>query len=283
MLIGVVIQTQYEYLRTIIINKSALFEHFKLNRAISMTMDGEHRFTSARRTLIGNSLQQVVYSIQHVLTPEIVKTGYKRIGQYTVSFMTTMSRCTRPISAVDMDIMQQKLPAMVDIFRSKGVLTESDMDSQNILSVNEEANNARPKDDRPLHQQRSVIMNSLDCIAQYRSYVNNRDAEPARRALAVQQRDAARIVKEAKAREVSARKALKDAEKVRRTNLTLAERKEEDKQKRAAVKAAKQAAIVQNVPDVVQQGDIESDDDVDNLFDEHEIDDISSNTRAILV
>jgi uncharacterized protein YrrD len=36
MLIGVVIQTQYEYLRTIIINKSALFEHFKLNRAISI-------------------------------------------------------------------------------------------------------------------------------------------------------------------------------------------------------------------------------------------------------
>jgi transposase len=37
------------------------------------TTEGEHRLTSARRVLIGNSLQQVVYSIQHVLTPEIVK------------------------------------------------------------------------------------------------------------------------------------------------------------------------------------------------------------------
>jgi hypothetical protein len=55
-----------------------------------LTTDGEHRLTSANRALICNSLQQVVYSIQHVLTPEIVKTGYKRIGQFPVSFVTTM-------------------------------------------------------------------------------------------------------------------------------------------------------------------------------------------------
>jgi hypothetical protein len=72
------------------------------------------------------------------------------------------------------------------------ILTEDQMDAANILSVNDEASNGRPKDDRPLHQQRSVIMNGADCIAQYRSYVNYRDAVPARRALAAEQREESR-------------------------------------------------------------------------------------------
>jgi hypothetical protein len=45
------------------------------------------------------------------------------------------------------------------------------MDAANVLSVKDEASNGRPKDDRPLHQQRAVIMNGSDCIAQYRSTI----------------------------------------------------------------------------------------------------------------
>ena len=185
-----------------------------------VTLDGESRFTSAKKLLICNSLQQVVYSIKHVMTPEIVKTGYKRIGQYPVSFLTSMSRCSRVISARDMEHMQEALPAMVEIFRTKGILTEEQMDAAGILSVNDEASNNRPKDDRPLHQQRSVIMNSVDCIAQYRSYVNYRTAEPARRAAAAELREVSRAARERKAEDVKARRELKDAEKLRRSNLT---------------------------------------------------------------
>jgi hypothetical protein len=58
------------------------------------TMNEEHRLTSARRILIGNSQQQVIYSVQHLLTPEIVKAGYRRIGHFLVSFSVTMARCT---------------------------------------------------------------------------------------------------------------------------------------------------------------------------------------------
>jgi hypothetical protein len=99
------------------------------------TMDGEQRLSSGKRSLICNSLQQVVYSIQHVLTPEIVKAGYRRIGQFPVSFVTTMSRCTRLISGRDLDNMREQLAAMVEIFRTTGILTEDQMDAANILSV----------------------------------------------------------------------------------------------------------------------------------------------------
>jgi hypothetical protein len=143
----------------------------------------------------------VVYSIQHVLTLEIVKAGYRRIGQFPVSFVTTMSRCTRSISGRDMDNMREQLAGMVDIFRRTGILTEDRMDAANVLSVKDEASNVRPKDDRPLHQQRAVIMNGSDCIAQYRSYINYRDDESARRALAAEAREEARLVRKRKAEE----------------------------------------------------------------------------------
>lgn len=248
-----------------------------------LNVDGEHRLTSARRTLICNSLQQVVYSIQHVLTPEIVKAGYRRIGQFPVSFSMTMSRCTRVISWKDMEHMREKLSAMVAIFRSTGVLTESQMDEAGIVSVNDEASNGRPKDDRPLHQQRSVIMNGDDCIAQYRSYINNRDAEPARRALAAEAREAARLVREQKAEGVRERRDLKDTEKARRLLLTPAELKDENRMRRQANKIAKLAA---RHAEIIPQGAIDdalSDDERDNLFAEHEIDDISSNVRLASV
>jgi hypothetical protein len=54
----------------------------RLQRILSgrVDADGQQRVTSAKKGLICNALQQVLYSIKHVLTSEIVKQGYKRIG-----------------------------------------------------------------------------------------------------------------------------------------------------------------------------------------------------------
>lgn len=112
-----------------------------------VTADGAARFSSEKKTLVCDALQQVVYSIKHVLTPEIVKNGYKRIGQHPVSFLTTMGRCKREISGRDIDHMHEMLPNMVEIFCTTGKVTEAQMDAANILSVNDEATNGRPKDD----------------------------------------------------------------------------------------------------------------------------------------
>jgi hypothetical protein len=80
---------------------------------------------------------------------------------------------------------------------------------------------------------------------------------------------------------------VKDAEKLRRANLTPAEVKAENKLKRAATKAAKLAARVQELlqqqqpaPELV---DFDSEDEGDNLFADHEIEDISANARQVVV
>lgn len=247
--------------------------------------DGQMRFTSAKKILIVNALQQAVYSIKHVLTPEIVKQGYKRIGQFPVNFRASIGRCTRQVTARDMNVMEQALPAMVEIFRTTGKVTEAQMDAVGIPSVDAESTNSKPKDERALHQRRSVIMNSVDCIAQYRAQVDRRAAEPARRALLIEQREAAREVRQRKADEARGRKDLKDAEKQRRANLTPQELKDEDKAKRLARKLAKLGAIqpifepVAPFPDAIDYDD----DDIpgDNLFNDDEIDDISDRSFDI--
>ena len=255
-----------------------------------VTADGVARISSGKKTLVCNALQQVVYSIKHVMTPEIVKTGYRRIGQYPVSFLTTMGRCKRQISARDMDHMEENLANMVDIFRTTGKVTEAQLDAALILSVNDEATNGRPKDDRPLHQQRSVIMNSEDCIAQYQAQLDRRMAEPARRAEAAVQRDARKIVREERLEEARLRKEVKEAEKLRRLNLTPAELKAENKVKRAANKLAKQAAaagLVERLPHAEANpainDDDESADEDNNLFNDDEIDDITGAARIAAI
>jgi hypothetical protein len=80
------------------------------------------------------------------------------------------------------------------------------------------------------------------------------------------------------------RKDAKEAEKERRALLTRAELKEENRLKRIANKIAKSAArvnavIAEAVPAAVL-GDVESDDERDELLADHEIDDITENARA---
>lgn len=172
--------------------------------------------------------------------------------------------------------MEKELPAMVEIFRTTGKITEAQMDAASTPSVNSESTNSKPKDARPMHQQRSVIMNSVDCIAQYRAHVERWEAEPARRVLAQKQREAAKIVRERKAEDVRLRKEAREVEKQRRAHLTPEEVKAEAKAKRLANKLAKQAAATQqqNV-DIPEQAENDADDLLDDdLFDDDEIDDI---------
>ena len=58
---------------------------------------------------------------------------------------------------------------LANIFRERGVLTEADMDEFNIIDMSEDTRRT-PKDERVLHQQRAVLMNSAECTRQYKEY-----------------------------------------------------------------------------------------------------------------
>ena len=54
------------------------------------------------------------------------------------------------------------------------------MDAWNLKEI--ATRNKKPKDQRALHQQRAVIMNSVDCIAKYIDFKAAREAAPVLRA-----------------------------------------------------------------------------------------------------
>ena len=98
--------------------------------------------------------------------------------------------------------------------------------------MNEEQANQRPKDQRMLHQQRAVIMNSVDFIAKCKNLYENKELGVIEKVTAKQLREEAR----------DTAKEIKEKKKIERdafNNLTAAERKVIRESKRDAAAAAK--------------------------------------------
>lgn len=138
------------------------------------------RFASGKKWVIIKSLLKVVEAIRDTLTSEIVKTGYRVTGQWPINFTLAMNQCSavKTISHAAYRNMQDKVETLARIFRERGVLTEADMDEHGIVDLSEDTRKT-PKDQRVLHQQRAVLMNSEECILQYREYQSRLEARKA--------------------------------------------------------------------------------------------------------
>jgi ribosomal 50S subunit-associated protein YjgA (DUF615 family) len=77
-----------------------------------------------KKTTIIDALQRVVFVLQDVLRPRLVKEGYESIGQSLLDFDKAMRHCTASISEACYEHIRSKWPVLAKIFRKKGVLTE---------------------------------------------------------------------------------------------------------------------------------------------------------------
>ena len=144
-----------------------------------LKLTGEQRFSSEKKNLMVMGLMKCVYAIKKVLTEDIIKDGYRRIGQFPVDFDQAMSRCKMSKQIFTLPIMRafrEALPLGVESFRTTGSISEAQMDLWGLICV--PCLNTTPKDQRVLHQQRSVIMNSVDCIEKYAAYRQRRIDAP---------------------------------------------------------------------------------------------------------
>jgi hypothetical protein len=102
--------------------------------------------------------------------------GYEAIGQYPLNLDKAMGQCTTLINKPMFELMRNKWEALANIFRTKGVLTEEDMNVNDIPFADFDLGN-KPKDARALHKQRAVVMNSQICIQQYKDYAVNKELQ----------------------------------------------------------------------------------------------------------
>ena len=152
--------------------------------------------------------------------------------------------------------MTESLELAAGKFRLKGKLTEAKMDELEIPSIADSQRNKKPEDQRLLHQQCAVIMNSVDCVAKYKNHYVSKEIEAAQKLIAKQEKDAAR----------DATREAKQAEKDRFANLSKEEKTAERKAKRAANAAAKAGLVASSGHYVMSPA--EAIDDEDNNEDE---------------
>jgi hypothetical protein len=152
----------------------------------------------------------------------------------------------------------------VVIYRQRGELTEAEMDALEIPSVKKAQVDKRPKDERMLHQQRAVIMNSADCIAKYENHY-------ATKALAVVERVAARERREIAQGKAKENREQKRVEKENFDNLSPAEKTAVRRAKRIANAAAKAAALLAAGLELPTAADDDDDDDDLDIFADEEI------------
>ena len=133
-------------------------------------MLAESGYSSAMKSKIIESLQKIVKTIRSVMTAEKVIAGYERTGQFPVDFAKAMHQSTYTYNVKEWDTITGAVDRATAIFRLRGELTEAEMDALEIPSVKDTQADKRPMDERMLHQQRAVIMNSADCIAKYKNH-----------------------------------------------------------------------------------------------------------------
>lgn len=74
-------------------------------------------------------------------------------------------------------VFRDNFDLMASMDRLTGALTEAQMDEAGIPSLSHLQRRKVPKDARVLHQQRAVVLNSPQCIAEYRAYKQRKAQE----------------------------------------------------------------------------------------------------------
>jgi hypothetical protein len=137
-------------------------------------------YCADKKDKVVTALQRILWAIRDTLRMSVVAQGYIDIGWGPrPSLSHAMSKCTATIPAKISKTLHEKFEAMAAIYRNSGTLTEKDMDDAGIVSINHLYKRKKLKDQRVLHQQRAVVMNSPACIAQYREHKDAKEKEKA--------------------------------------------------------------------------------------------------------
>jgi len=148
----------------------------KGKHAIGRIMDQElfklfPSLEKAKRDKVCDAVVTVIVAAQKTLNLDSVTTGFKKTGQYPLDFQVKMGTCKTDITSDHYDNMFNNIGHFVDIFKREGRITEAEFDEKNIIRFDDDrAKSGKEKDQRVLHQQRTVQLNNKETIVRFNSY-----------------------------------------------------------------------------------------------------------------
>jgi len=118
------------------------------------------------RCLMVRGIQRIVAAISKTISKTTIEEGYTRTGQYPLCAKRTLKCCTnRSIPAHQFNHALAQIPALAVEFEKEGQLTEEIMTQYGILLTSTVERNQKEKDERVLHQQRSVELTHHHSVA----------------------------------------------------------------------------------------------------------------------
>jgi len=94
-----------------------------------------------------------------------VRRGFEDCGQFPLSFHAIMKQCFKAITFQDMQAMEMASIKDVEYFKQHGFITDEILEQSHPALVSDHSN--KPRDQRPLQNQRATVVNHLEVINRY--------------------------------------------------------------------------------------------------------------------
>lgn len=115
--------------------------------------------------------QAVVAAIQDIIRPQFIRRGFADCGQYPPDLTKIMKQSYTEITPAQLKAMMESTAADEAFFLEHGHLTEAQMDRSGVPAVDKHRN--VPRDEGPLHHQRSVLLTHQGTVLRQQNYLNN--------------------------------------------------------------------------------------------------------------
>lgn len=212
--------------------------HNLLEAMKSFKKDSKIPVSSDAQAKIVTGCLVITQVVQDVVRPSMIRDGFQNSGQYPLSFDKVMGQCYETISPAQMQAMELRTAVDVEQFLQHGELTEMDLNISNIPTI---ADGGKDRNERPLSNQRAVVLSNPATIKRYLEFINKgfdlgdaliQEQEPEQE---LSMQEAVKLV--AADRDA---KAKKEAEKARKALQTAQEKALETQNKKAAAEAKRQ-------------------------------------------
>ncbi len=150
------------------------YKNHQLETDLKLVFRNSSSISTEKAKKFIDGLQKIVHTLCNVITKDIIVNGYAGCGQFPLNFDVAMKKCKYAFQSSDYDVLRAHIPDMIRCYRDKGYVEEREMDDMGIISVDNSSRIKVPKDQRSLHQQRAVMVNSADSLARFKQQLEKR-------------------------------------------------------------------------------------------------------------
>ncbi len=107
----------------------------------------------------------IVYVLQDVLRPRLIKEGFEWCGQYPLNFDRLLNQCYKTITFEEREHLFARTEIDVQCFLENGYLNENDLTASGVSYDGS-------RDEKPLQNQRAVLLTNPKTLQRYQNKVN---------------------------------------------------------------------------------------------------------------